>query len=326
MTWPLYSYVCRISTHFAPSDRGDPVDVFYQQYTRDISSPPVSKRAFAQAVKKFHGCESVLMTREGKRVRGYKNFQLKADSGTHHNYVSAQLSADCYMVPTGDIKDGSPVAFLVKQNGENKWGVELFGKTMSFVDLGVSYDCPVENLKLILSRAHICKGYIGKNNTVIWTRVDNTTKLLRTVAPMCRLIAAAASSFCEACRHHKQYNKVRKPTAGNEENEVDSSPTPHTSTPTPDISALTTHTSTPQVSTPTPHASTPTPHVVTPTPCTSSPTFTSPSTKQSHAENVADLSTILTDIGINSDKALLMAESVHNEMMDERRQRRWSER
>ena len=280
---------------------------------KETTSEPVSKRQFGINVKHQFEINTENIRLDNSRVKGYNGLRLRKEDEGQYTVASnqvANIGNNHCLVPTGDIKDGTPVTFLIHTTAEHT-SLSLNGKSVPFKDINVSPDTPLPVLQQILTKIKLCKGYEDSENPTptIWSHISSPTVFKRTISTNCHLVLPFEKQLCKSCRNSKQYQ-----TTQNKENIIpNSSPSlkqpPQPISPDISTSSSTTSSTTPQ---PLPEHTEPSPHKVPP--------------KLSHAESVADLAEVLHTIGIGTEKALLLAESIQNDVIADKRQRRWSER
>jgi hypothetical protein len=183
----IIASVSRNATRFVPCKGGDTFNTLYEQYCKDCTK-------FGQAVKYLLGCESVSLRREGKKLWGYGNFSVCSDNIQQLNYSYVQFTANCQMIPTGDLKDG--MGFLVTHSdggegggGGANWEVSLLGKKLSSSDIGVGKNCSLETLGFALGKTNICRGYPCLTGAIRFSKINSEEESdMRTVAPCCQLV------------------------------------------------------------------------------------------------------------------------------------------
>ena len=294
-------YIFRVVTHVVyESGSFTPFDTIYQRYVAVSTFEPEKKKEFSMVITSlFADCET-----DNRRVDGIKRRGFNGISLLHTPKIPAVSTCtvgNVELIHTGDIKDGSYVAFTLNKpptesgNTSPAAQVSLFGKPIAMSSL-VSHNASEDIVKAVLSRVRLCRGAAG--GRTVWTRTDCKTKYLGNISKNCSMILTGKTNACAACSKHKHYLQGKENLAPNQQSVPDAAVT---SSPSPSMAPESDNSVNSPIDDP------------------------NEENETSISQKLTELKNILIDIGIPGDRIEMMTESIRNEVCVKTK-RRWSQR
>jgi hypothetical protein len=283
----------RITTHLQEKEGSFVTfESIYDTYSKASAYQPESKREMSLQIHRLLPKCIRGNTREGGvKKKGFQSMCLLSSPQKPRNVPSMQVG-DADLIATGDIKDGMHMFFSLKTD---PLIIELCGKQIPLSNIGLPEGAPITTVKAVLVRAKLCRGVVG--GRTCWTNVNTAEVHQGSSASTCQQILTNNSKACTACVKHKQYVSSKK------ENEVCNASTQENRPkavlaervlPSPNIPV--------------------------------EPSLQHSASEESVPEKLDKLRVLLAQLGVPQERADLLVESVRNDSVSDKQQRRWSGR
>ena len=184
-------------------------------YTRFCNANPnrsISKQLVSKNVSSLYpNCQKIKVRYNGKLVHAFKSLYIRQNTSPPKPTPS-MVYGEVELVPTGDIKDGNYVSFLVKSHPTR---VLLNNSSIPLTKFGLGLTTDLAVIKAVISKARLCRGAPGGG--VKWTKANSTEIYYGSSSKTCHLVVPNGTKVCAACKQHDMYNR-RKPSPTAPEN------------------------------------------------------------------------------------------------------------